>query len=57
MHSLFNLTLNLSRAGSVACVQSLPVDPTRPTLLLLSPVGTQCFYMKNAALFLISRLT
>ena len=52
MHSLFNLTLNLSRAGSVACVQSLPVDPTRPTLLLLSPVGTQCFYMKNAALFL-----
>lgn len=55
MHSLFNLTLNLSRAGSVACVQSLPVDPTRPTLLLLSPVGTQCFYMKNAALFLISR--
>ena len=55
MHSLFTLTLNLERAGKVICVQSLPLDPARATLLLLSPVGTQCFYMKNAALFLISR--
>lgn len=55
MHSLFPLTLNLPRAGKVICVQSLPIDPTRETLLLLSPVGTQCFYMKNAALFFISR--
>ncbi|WP_017477827.1 alpha/beta fold hydrolase [Pseudomonas sp. PAMC 26793] len=55
MHSLFTLTLNLERAGKVICVQSLPFDPARATLLLLSPVGTQCFYMKNAALFLISR--
>jgi len=54
MHTLFTLNLNLERAGEVICVQSLPFDPARETLLLLSPVGTQCFYLKNAALFLIS---
>ncbi|AZC25963.1 alpha/beta fold hydrolase [Pseudomonas sessilinigenes] len=54
MHSLFTSTLDLQRAGKVICVRSLPFDPTRETLLLLAPVGTQCFYMKNAALFLIS---
>lgn len=55
MHSLFTRTLDLQDAGKVACVQSLPVDSTRETLLLLSPVGTQCFYMQNAALFFTSR--
>ncbi|KOP56746.1 coronamic acid synthetase CmaE [Pseudomonas coronafaciens pv. porri] len=54
MHSLFTLNLDLERAGKVICVQSLPFDTARETLLLLSPVGTQCCYMKNAALFLIS---
>ncbi|KTS76466.1 coronamic acid synthetase CmaE [Pseudomonas oryzihabitans] len=54
MHSLLTLDLNLERAGKVICVQSVPFDPARETLLLLSPVGTQCFYLENAALFLIS---
>ncbi len=54
MHSLFTLNLDLERAGKVICAQSLPFDTARETLLLLSPVGTQCCYMKNAALFLIS---
>ncbi|MDH1624077.1 alpha/beta fold hydrolase [Stutzerimonas stutzeri] len=55
MPNLYTLTLDLPRAGKVVCVQSLPLDSARETLLLLAPVGTQSFYLKNAALFFINR--
>lgn len=55
MQSMVTSILNLERAGKVVSLQSRPFDPSKKTLLLLSPVGTQCSYMTNAALFLINQ--